>query len=236
LHRAVNTDSCKAAKTSATPNGQGKPRILWGFVALALMYFVAEHLALSLSSLPFLQIPGTHWNWSGKAISIVFSGLLLVCSPWLRQNVGLRWRQAPGSLHWSLIIFFSFLAAGTVGGFIDQPLPFSLDTLFYQATMPSIEEELAYRGIMLALLERAFRQSPMSCRWRFGWAALITSLLFWHGVTIEHGYLIVPFSRVDTVVTGAAFALVRTRSGSLLWSMLCHSAINVASAAVAMMR
>jgi len=120
--------------------------------------------------------------------------------------------------------------------FFIHPLPFSLDTLLFQATMPSIEEELAYRGIMLALLERAFGHSPMSYRWRFGWAAVITSLLFWHDVTIHHGSLIIPLSRVDTAIDGAVWALARTRSGSLLWPMLFHSVCNLSLFAVAMMR
>jgi membrane protease YdiL (CAAX protease family) len=89
---------------------------------------------------------------------------------------------------------------------------------------------------MLALLERAFGHSPMSCRWRFGWAAVITSLLFWHDVTIQGGWLMIFFSRVDTVVFAATMALIRTRSGSLLWPILCHSALNVPLFVVATMR
>jgi membrane protease YdiL (CAAX protease family) len=209
---------------------QIKRYVPW-LIILALLYMCAENFILThlLTYLPFLYIPGTNWNWSGKAAGIVFSAVVLACSPWLRQNVGLHWRQSPGSLRWSLIIFVSFLGCGIVSGFID-PLPSSRntpDTLFFQATMPSLEEELASRGIMLALLEKAFGQSPMSCRWRFGWAALITSLLFWQG----HGLY-----RVDTFFIGAALALVRTRSGSLLWPMLCHSAVNVGSVAIVMMR
>jgi hypothetical protein len=58
------------------------------------------------------------------------------------------------------------------------PTAFSADTLMFQFFMPGIDEELLIRGIMLALFERAFGQSPMSCRLWFGYAALITSLIF----------------------------------------------------------
>ena len=106
--------------------------------------------------------------------------------------------------------------------------------------MPSIEEELVFRGIGLAWLERAYGKSAMSCRFRYGMAAFSTALAFGlvHGIQPgDHGGLVfeyVPFLR--TFVAGSVFALVRTRSGSLLWPMLCHTAINVPLFLVAMMR
>jgi uncharacterized membrane protein YhdT len=87
---------------------QAERRAPW-LIGLALVYLLAEFLALHLPDhLPFLEAAPDgkhHWGWSNKAVGIVFSALLLVVSPWLRQNVGFRWRQAPGSLRWSLIIF-----------------------------------------------------------------------------------------------------------------------------------
>ena len=222
------TNSSKVTGELAAAKG----RILWVLIVLAFLYYVWRMISLRYifqficRFSPFPESIGLDEHIGRHLFLHHFTRLL---SPWLRQNAGLRWQQAPGSLSGSLIIFSVCLGTGTVGGFIDQPVPFSLDTLCFQATMPSIGEELAYRGIALALLERAFGQSPMSCRWRFGWAALITSLLFWHGPSL---------SRVDTALTGAAFALVQQArcAGSLLWPMFCHSALNVASAAVTMIR
>ncbi|HZZ26645.1 MAG TPA: CPBP family intramembrane glutamic endopeptidase [Pirellulales bacterium] len=214
-----------------------KEWIFWGLIALTALYYFAELQAVSLPDyFPILQIRRSQWGWSYKACGIFFSCLLLVCFPWLRQNVGLRWRQAPGSWRLSLGIFCMWLAIGILGGFYIAAEKFSLDKLLFQATMPSMEEELTFRGIMLALLERAFGHSPMSCRLRYGGAAFITSLLFWHDVAIQHGNLIVPLARVDTMIFASLVALVRTRSGSLLWPMLIHSAGNVALSAVPMLR
>ena len=193
-------------------------------VGIAVLFLLAQYLvgAHFVAWFPTFYIHGTNWNWSGEAACILVSLLMIAGWPWLRQNVGLTWRQAPGSLRWSLIIFLSMFVCGAVGGLVG-PLPPSMktpDTFWFQATMPSLAEELADRGIALALLERAFGKSPISCRWRFGWASLIVSLLFWQG----HGLI-----RVDTFFTGAVFAIVRTRSGSLVWPMLCHSALNIGS-------
>jgi len=169
------------------------------------------------------------WNWFGKIVSIAFSCLVLACSPWLRRNVGLRWRQAPGSARLSVGCFVIYLACAVGIGFLMPPMAFSADTLMFQFSMPGIDEELLIRGILLALLERAFGQSPMSCRLRFGYAALITSLAFAysHGVSVVDGqyqFSLLQFS--IPAVWAAVAALVRTRSGSLLWPILYHGTWN----------
>ena len=199
----------------------GKTRLI-SLIGIVVLFSLAQILVgvFFVVWLPVFNFHRTNWNWSGEAARILLSLLMIGCWPWLRKNVGLQWRQAPGSLRWSVAIFLAMFGCGIIGGLV-SPLPPSMhtaDTLWFQATMPSMVEELSDRGIVLALLERSFGKSPMSCRWRFGWAALIVSLIFWQ----EHGWY-----RVDTFFTGAVFAIVRTRSGSLVWPILCHSAFNV---------
>jgi hypothetical protein len=228
------TDSSKAIGS----DGHAEPRSPRG---LFLAFLSTDLLLLYLPVfVPCLRIPGTHWNWSGKVMSIAFCCLVLACSPWLRQNVGLRWHQSKGSLLFSLICLFAFLGDSIMLGFNEGPVSFPLETLLFQVFVPSIDEELVFRGIGLALLERAYGQSPMSCRFRYGMAAFSTSLAFGlvHGIQgLNHGgvtFLYFPF--LVTFVTGSLFALIRTRSGSLLWPMLCHTAINVPIFLVAIMR
>jgi membrane protease YdiL (CAAX protease family) len=211
-----------------------------GMISLGLGFLVVYSLVLLYARrLPFLaRIPG-QWNWSGKIMSIAFSCLVLACSPWLRQNVGLRWRQSRGSAGWSAGCLLACLAIGVSGGFAVAPRAFSWESLLFQFFIPGIDEELAFRGIALALLERGFGQSPVSCRMRFGWAALITSLFFGlgHAVSFGHGqfgFSLAPFFM--TTAFASAAALIRTRSGSLLWPMLCHSAWDGTFYLVSMMR
>jgi len=112
-------------------------------------------------------------------------------------------------------------------GFNASPAAFPRETLLFQTLMPGLDEELAVRGIALALLERAFACDPMGCRLRYGRAALVTSLLFGlgHSVTSIGGHFtILPIPFISTFGFASIAALVRTRSGSLVWPMLCHSA------------
>lgn len=206
----------------------------------AAAYLVAEALTLvygrDLQELAGLPL---EWNWMGKAGSIALSCLLLACSPWLRQNVGLTRRQAPGSRGLSLSWFACCLAIGTFFGLVGPPVPRSAETLAYQVFMPGISEELAYRGIALALLERAFGHSPMSCRLRFGPAGAITSLVFAMGhlgyyFSLPLGIAVLGLA----IILGSAAidTLVRTRSGSLLWPVLCHGAWDGGWALVGMLQ
>jgi membrane protease YdiL (CAAX protease family) len=179
------------------------------------------------------------WNWFGKLTSIGFSCGLLACSPWLRQNVGLRWRQAPGSARLSASCFVVYLACALGIGFVITPMAFSAETLLFQFFVPGIDEELLERGITLALLERAFGQSPMSCRLRFGYAALITSLIFgfFHGVSVVDGQYQISIVQFSVTTLWAAVAtLVRTRSGSLLWPIIYHGTWDGTIFLVAMLR
>lgn len=203
-----------------------RPLIFALAVAIVLCDFVLVDAAHRFGT--WLGLPEiSAWNWLGKTVSIAFSCVLLACSPSLRQNVGLRWRQAPGSTKLSIGAFMILLICATAIGLSLPQRAFSADALMFQFFMPAIDEELLLRGIVLALLERAFGQSPMSCRLRFGFAALITVLLFAipHAVTMDAGRLgFSPLLFSVIAVWAATVTLLRTRSGSLLWPVLCHSA------------
>jgi uncharacterized protein len=207
---------------------------------MTFLFLISNLLALILPHIvPGLHIPGTHWNWSGKIIAFALSCAVLGYSPWLRQNVGLQWRQSPGSLPISLLCLLLCLGGGIAFGFYYLPEAFSRETLLFELFMPTLDEELAFRGIASAMLEREYGQSPMDCRLRYGRAAFILSLVFGlsHAVGMANGHFnfdLLPLVR--TFFFSSILMIARTRSGSLLWPMLCHSTWNMAFFAVAMMR
>jgi membrane protease YdiL (CAAX protease family) len=212
-----------------------------GLAAIALCYLLADFLLVSSAPSWFhgSAISAFQWNWAGKSLEIVLACTLLAASPWLRRNTGLRWRQAPGSLPLSLLCFAACVAIGSYLGSTGRPKPFNIETLLFQASMPSITEELSFRGITLALLDRAFGNDPMACRLRLGWAAVIVTIIFAlaHALSFQQGALafnLLPFA--VTTATGIIFVLARTRSGSLAWPMMCHCAVNLSLFAVAWAR
>jgi len=110
------------ANKAVVCDGQAESRKPKGLISLALGFLLVDFLLLDLPHfLPALHMPGTHWNWSGKIISIAFSCMVLACSPWLRRNTGLRWRQSPGSVRVSLVCFLACLGAGIAMASEPQP-------------------------------------------------------------------------------------------------------------------
>ena len=214
----------------------------WLLFALAVAIGFADDLVLDLADWfrHWAELPRlSEWNWLGKAANIAFSCSLLVAWPWLRRNVGLRWRQAPGSARFALGCFIAYMTCAVGIGCLMPPTPFSADTLAYQLVMPGLAEELAIRGILLAILERACGQSPMSNRLRFGYASAITCLLFGlgHGLSTVDGhyqFAFVPFA--TTTLWAVPATLVRTRTGSLLWPVVYHGVWNFTIFLMAMMR
>ena len=126
----------------------------WLAFVLAVVFLIANLLVIEIAyrfaswANLFRSSP---WNWFGKAISIGFTCSVLACSPWLRQNIGLRWRQTPGSLSLSIGCLATFLACAIGIGFLMPPMVFSTDTLMFQFFIPAIDEELMFRGIVLAI-------------------------------------------------------------------------------------
>ena len=172
-----------------------------------------------------------HWNWIGKLASIVTGLAVLPVLRLTRREVGLvlpRGRSGWGRslLGLSVGLLFVSVFVLVLG---PNPRP-SVETIAYQATMPGLDEELAFRGIFMALLARGYPAV------RFGlpvWTlpVVITTLHFTmgHVVTIEHGHLGLAIAAATFVLPfGLLLALIRVGSSSLLGSVVTHNAVNVA--------
>ena len=205
---------------------------------LAVLYEIADRAVLyhprTRASLLSSRL---QWNWSGKVFSIVLAAVVLASSPWLRRNVGLRLRQAKGSLAGSVGCFVLCLVGGWYLSLGQGSISFDAETLAFQLFMPSIAEELSDRGIALALLQRGFGGDPMSGRWQPNAAVWASAILFGLGhVQFDRTWPVNLQVFCLTGLVGVVLALVRGRSGSLVWPMLCHSAINVSIYGFAMAR
>ena len=101
------------------------------------------------------------------------------------------------------------------------------ETLAYQATMPGLDEELAFRGLGMALLARGF---PVTRIGNWVLPLAITSLQFTavHAVNIEHGHLGLALAAARFILPmGLLLGLIRIGSGSLLGCVVTHNAVNL---------
>lgn len=143
-------------------------------------------------------------------------------------KVGLTLRQGPG-LRTPLLVFFSLLGVFFYFAVSDTNGMADIETIAFQWTMPSLDEELFYRGVLLLVMNEAFSRRANVMGAKIGFGGLLTSLLF--GLAHGFGYADGNFS-FDLMVftmTGIPSLLLlwlRERTGSLLLPMLAHSAAN----------
>jgi len=110
--------------------------------------------------------------------------------------------------------------------------PASGEDVAFQLTVPGLEEEPCYRGILLYALYRAFTGRARFLGVDWGWGALLSCLLFGmaHAFGFSNGHF--SFDALTMALTALpSFIAVwlRLRTGSLLLPILMHNFGNAIS-------
>ena len=197
----------------------------WLLVAVGLSLLNDALLTRGYGLIPTL-LPHADWNWQGKAMALAAT-LLIAASPafgWRR--CGLTLRQSPGSLRGALIVcaVYALLFVGLALAFPSGKA--TAETVAFQLTMPGLEEEPFYRGVLLLALERAFAGKVRLLGVDWGWGAVLSCILF--GLAHAFGFSKGAFSfdGVTMALTaGPAFLAVwlRLRTASVLIPVLLHN-------------
>jgi membrane protease YdiL (CAAX protease family) len=120
--------------------------------------------------------------------------------------------------------------------------PHSSELLAYEATMPGLDEELFFRGLLLALLCDVFPRTRSVLGAALGWPTVVTSMLFVWGHVFHVDVNLRP--RVETELLpvasllgfGVLMAWIRARTGSVWWAVAAHNIANVALVLCARLR
>ena len=210
-----------------------KRRPWYAITFLAL--FALDNTVLLLPSVLELHPEGLEWNWLGKFAGVAWVVLFIWLGPLSAKDIGVTLRQRVGTVMPAIRISGSVLIVTGILfilNLIEAP-PAIGETLAYQATMPGITEELIFRGVFLSLLLLALGGSL--CRDEFTWtratvgAVLITTLGFGlvHGLSIDGGIHFQIEEFIFTSILGGLFAWLRLYTGSLLFPIVLHNAVNV---------
>jgi len=212
---------------------------LWGFaatVAVFLNLVVVGFAQSIIPSPPFMA--GLEWNWIGKTATIAATLMIFAALPkTIRVEAGImalpktdNWRQV-FLVCLALLIFFWSVAYMLRDG--DQP---TAEYFMFQAVMPSIDEEFAYRGTILAMLVAAFGKPYQMLGIRTGWAALPVIMIFglFHGYdSYSNGSDIDHLSIASTIfvtgVAGAGLYWLKEKTASVWICVLMHSLMNMGS-------
>jgi membrane protease YdiL (CAAX protease family) len=200
----------------------------WLLIAAGLVLLNDALLTNGYHLIPKL-LPTSDWNWQGKTLALAAT-LLIAALPafgWRRCGLTLRqdWTGWRTTCAVALIVCAIFL--GLALYLPDEP--YSRETLAFQLTMPGLEEEPYYRGILLLALNEAFRGRVRMLGISLGWGALLSCALFGLGHAFGYADGAFSFDPLTMALTALpAFILVwlRERTGSLLLPVVLHNFAN----------
>jgi membrane protease YdiL (CAAX protease family) len=194
------------------------------FVAALALYFGLSALP---ASLPGDRLIGNRWNWAGGLLAA--AGMLALAAALVRragfawQEFGFTLSQRPGSLRAAALVALPVLAlnyaAMTLSHFRLPSVP--LETWLYQATLPGLVEEIAFRGVLLALADRAFaaRRTIGGAPLGFGGAIVTAGFCAAHGISFGTALGVLPAALL--------YLWLRARTGSLVLPVVVHNAWNL---------
>ena len=208
--------------------------LLWAAFA-CLVYFLLLRSRGEIPNPAFLD--ELDRNWFGKTLSIAGTLVMLYFLPRVGfRDAGLISKQNEGSLGPVIQTGGGVILFMTFASFVIAYSPnASIENLLWQATMPGIDEELFFRGLLLLLLHQAFGKGLNIWGAETGWGFWLVTVTFGllHGVTIDAGDIDVDITvTLGTGFMGFILTWMRERTGSLVVPVLFHNVSNVAQAFV----
>ena len=196
----------------------------WLLVSAGLFFINDAALTRLYGSMP--DFIGGDWNWVGKGLALVITLAVASHPAFGWERTGLTLKQKPGSLPSAIVVSAVLIALFSYFALSSDDGAASAETIAFQLTMPGLEEEPFYRGILLLALNEAFRGRFKALGIEWGWGALLSSALFGltHAFGFEDGGF--SFDLMTFLLTGLpALILVwlRERTGSLLLPILLHN-------------
>ncbi|MDR3528050.1 MAG: CPBP family intramembrane metalloprotease [Rhizomicrobium sp.] len=209
-----------------------------GWVIVLMLMVLCDGMAFFAGGISqHVIFPGhaLHYNWGYKVFSLAFGlmfAIILIDSGKFRsRELGLSFLQAPGTGRMLLTVILPCLVLLVVLPAMPRGAKdHSLETVLFQATMPGLTEELAFRGLYLALFDRMFTARFRVFGAELGYGAIATSLVFAMAHVVRFDAHFIPQVAIVPGITMTLFALfmvwVRCRSRSLVLPVMLHNLGN----------
>ncbi|PKP67257.1 MAG: CPBP family intramembrane metalloprotease [Alphaproteobacteria bacterium HGW-Alphaproteobacteria-9] len=196
-------------------------------LASAVLVFLNDALLTNFyGNIPSF-LPNSDWNWQGKLLAMAVS-LAIAFHPAIGwKQIGLTLMQKREGLIGTLVIAVTYCLFFVAIASMFPNDPVRADALAFQLTMPGLEEEIFYRGLLLFMLHEAFRGRIRMAGVNWGWSAFLTSALF--GLAHAFSYDSAEGISFDASIMAMTFipsflgVWIRERSGSLLLPILVHN-------------
>ena len=172
------------------------------------------------------DVLGGAWNWQGKLLALAATLAVAGAIGWRESGLTLRQRKEGRPLTWTVFILAAALFAGLA--LMSEGEGADAETLVFQWTMPGLEEEAFYRGILLLAFDRALGMRRMLGT-ELGWGGLLVTLAFGlaHAFSIDSGVVeFDPLSFALTAIPSLILLWLRARTGSIVLPVIAHNLAN----------
>lgn len=200
------------------------------YIFLFCFFFLVNSVLLNLPNMyPFLDIVKSGWNWEGKIYAFTGSVLFyLIFRSYLSKENFITLNQKTGSLKYTLVLMVVLCLIYILSAFLfNKSEKFDLEALFFQITMPGLEEEFAFHGIMLGLLNTFLKRNIVLWKINFGNPGVwITGILFGlvHGFSLGEQWQL-QFNYLNFLSTfnfGLLMGWMTLKARSILFPVLTH--------------
>lgn len=196
----------------------------WLIIATLLIAINDALLTRAYGVLP--DIVGGAWNWQGKGFALGATLAIAALPAFGWRRCGFTLSHEPGSLKAAIPVAALYCAFFIAIALVFPGSETNAEEIAFQLTMPGLEEELFYRGLLLFALDQAFtgRKRFLGVDW--GWGAVLSCCLF--GMAHAFGFSNNAFSfdaivLVLTAVPSFIAVWLRLRTGSVLLPILLHN-------------
>lgn len=197
-------------------------------VSIVVCYFIYYFAVTLQYHFDCFNIINGSWNWDGKIYGIICGiAAYFIFRRQFADNNFFTLKQNKEGLKSALKVVIAILSIAILGGIVNDN-DFNLETLFFQISMPGIDEEIMYRGVLLGMMCSALRAGSKA--WRSP-AIIINAILFGlvHALTLSDGTP--QFNTVNFIWTGIlgySFGYITIKTRSFLIPMITHNLYNFA--------
>lgn len=203
----------------------------WLLISAALVA-VNDALLTRIYGLLPRMLPDLERNWQGMVLALLATLAIAALPAFGWRRIGLTLKQAPGSLKAALPVLALYCAFFLAIAIAFPADPASGEEIAFQLTMPGLQEETFYRGLLLYALYRAFEGRVRFLGVDWGWGAVLSCLLF--GMAHAFGYSDGSFSFEPLIMALTALpsfigVWLALRTRSVLLPIVMHNFGNAIS-------
>lgn len=212
---------------------KNKPNNIKPIIYFVIVYVITNLLLTSGSNISLFH--GQQWNWFGKGAVLLAGFFLIFIFPDFRKlsfcvTSKINWKETKPLIVVCSIYFLVRVGLYSTSTGVTQSI--DPETTLYQATLPGLQEELIYRGILLGLLNSVFVTPNFKLlKVDFGIATIITSLLFGfaHGIIVDKNLVfnLNYFALLRAAFDGFLFALLTEKTKSIFPNVIFHNILNL---------